>query len=177
MFLDLTRLDEGRLEERFEIRPDHPVLEGYDAEVREPLVLDVRLDNPSHRTFVMTARLSGTVFRPCRRCLEPVGVPIDEEFRVVFQEAGRDAERSDEPGDDDIVWVDPGAARIEIDRQVRDRLFLETERYPLCREECRGMCPICGRNLNEGDCDCEVRTTDSRWSALEKLDLGGKSDS
>ncbi|MBW3660150.1 MAG: DUF177 domain-containing protein [Gemmatimonadetes bacterium] len=174
MRLDLTKLREGRLEERFEIGPDHPVLEGYDFEIREPIGVDVELVHPAQRTFVMTARIRGTALEPCRRCLVPTAVEIDETFRTVFQEPGRDAEESDEPGDDDIVWIDRGAAGIEIDRQVRDRLFLETERYPVCREECKGICPVCGTNRNEKECSCTVETVDSRWGELEKLDLGEK---
>lgn len=174
MYLDLTRLRDGRLEERFRLGPDHPVLEGYELEVREPFVVDVELVNPARRTFVMTGRVRGTAFGPCRRCLIPTGVEIEETFRTVFQEAGRDAEKTEESGDDDVVWIESGAARIEIDRQIRDRLFLETERFPLCHEECRGICAVCGTNRNEEECDCTVETVDSRWSELEKLDLGGE---
>lgn len=171
MHLDLTQLRDGRLEARFELGPDHPVLEGYEPEVREPIAVEVELVHPSQRTFVMTARIVGTVFEPCRRCLTPTAVEIDETFRTVFQEPGRDADSSEESGDDDIVWIENGAARIEIDRQVRDRLFLETERFPVCREECAGICPVCGTNRNEEECDCVVETVDARWSALENLDF------
>lgn len=171
--LDLSRLREGRLEQDFRIPPGSDVLAGYDLEVREPLVLEAELRHPSSRTYVLNARLRGTVFAPCRRCLTPVGVPIDEEFRVVYQEPGRDAERGEDAGDEDIVWFEPGAMRIEITREVRDRLFLESEHYPLCRPECAGFCPVCGQNLNEARCDCVVETVDTRWKALEGLDFGG----
>ena len=69
------------------------------------------------------------------------------------------------------MWLERGAKRIELDAQVRDRLFLETERFPICTEDCRGICPQCGRNLNEGPCDCTLETVDSRWKALERLEF------
>ena len=171
MLVDLNRLDDGRLDQRFAIDRESPALEGFDAEVREPLTLEVELAQPSGETYVLEATLRGTVWEPCRRCLTPTGIPLEESFRVVYQEPGRDARQSDEPGDDDIVWIERGAQRIELDQQVRDRLFLETDRFPLCRPGCRGICPSCGQNLNEGSCDCRLETADTRWKALEGLQL------
>jgi uncharacterized protein len=168
MHLDVTRIDRGRLREVFRIRPDDPLLDGYEPEVREPFRLDVELANPSHGTYVMTARLSGTAFEPCRRCLSPVAVEIEDRFRMVYQEDAREGET--DSGDDDLVRLSPGATRIDISREIRDRLFLETERYPLCREECRGVCPECGENWNEGNCECETTAAaDVRWSALREV--------
>lgn len=169
MFLDLSRLEDGRLDARFEIDGKSPVVKGFEAELREPLILDVTLRNPSGSTYVLTGRLTGTVIAPCRRCLTPTCIPIEVPLRVVYQEKGRDARKSDEPGDDDIVWIDRGATRIELDPQVRDRLFLETERFPLCTPDCKGICPQCGQNFNEGSCDCAFETVDSRWEVLERL--------
>lgn len=179
MQLNLDRLDGGRLREVFRIRPDDPVLAGYAPEVREPFSLEVELSLPSHRTYVLTAALRGKVFEPCRRCLRPVAVDVDDRFRVVYLEPGTDENRlRDAPGkrgkrgtpeDPDIVEIPAGATGIEISPEVRDRLFLETDLYPLCDEGCRGLCPVCGRDLNEGDCGCEVPASDSRWNALRDL--------
>lgn len=176
MFLDLSRLEDGRVSARFEIGRESPVLEGFEGDLREPLIFEVEARNPSGSTFVVSGRLSGTVVAPCRRCLEPTETTLDVPFRVIYQEAGRDAEQSDEPGDDDIVWLERGAKRIELDDQVRDRLFLEAERFPLCRSDCRGICPTCGQNLNEAACDCRVEAADSRWKVLEELQLGETGD-
>jgi len=171
MFVDLNRLEDGSLDQRFEIGRESPVLAGFEAEVREPLILEVQVRHPSGATYVVNGELTGTVFAPCRRCLEPTEIPIEESFRVIYQEPGRDALRSHEPGDDDIVWLDRNATRIELDQQVRDRLFVETERFPVCRPECRGICPQCGQNLNRGSCGCRFEAVDRRWEALERLQL------
>jgi uncharacterized protein len=176
MFLDLSRLEDGRVSARFEIDRESPVLTGFEGDLREPLIFDVEVRNPSGSTYVVTGTLSGVVVSPCRRCLEPTETTLNVPFRMIYQVAGRDAERSEEPGDDDIVWLERGARRIELDDQVRDRLFLEAERFPLCRPDCRGICPNCGQNLNEASCDCRVEAADSRWQALEKLQLGEKGD-
>lgn len=171
MYVDLSRLEDGYLSRTFEIDGESPILAGFEAEVREPLTLDVEVRNPSGGTYVVTGRLMGAAAAPCRRCLTPTRVPIDVPLRVVYQEAGRGARPGEDSGDDDVVWLERGATRIELDAQVRDRLFLETDSFPICREDCRGICPQCGRNLNEGPCDCTFETADSRWKALEGLEL------
>jgi uncharacterized protein len=171
MFVDLSRLEDGSLSQRFEIDRESPVLQGLEVEFREPLTFDVEVRNPSGGTFVVTGRLEGAAVVPCRRCLTPTRVPIDVPLRLVYQEAARDAVPGGDSGDDDVVWLKRGAKRIELDAQVRDRLFLETERFPICREDCRGICPQCGRNLNAGPCDCTFEPPDTRWKALEGLEL------
>ena len=169
MFVDLSRLEDGYLAQSFELDRESPILDGLDAEVHEPLTFDVEVRNPSGGTYVVTGRLTGAAVAPCRRCLTPTRIPIDVALRLVYQEAARDAKPGGDSGDDDVVWLERGAKRIELDAQVRDRLFLETDRFPVCMEDCRGICPRCGRNLNEGPCDCTVETVDSRWKALEGL--------
>lgn len=170
--LDLNRLREGRLEERFEIAPGSPVLEGYEPEVRQPLVLDVRLLHPTERTYLMEGRLRGKVREPCRRCLTPVEVDLDERFRIVYQEpAARDLAVAEETGDDDVVWFEAGASWIDVSQQVRDRLFVETDLFVECRPDCAGICPVCGTHRNDRGCGCVVETVDSRWRALEGIDL------
>lgn len=171
MFVDLNRLEDGRLDQRFEIDRESPLLAGFEAEVPEPLTLRVRVRQLSGGMYVLNATISGTVTVPCRRCLQRAEVPLEESFRVVYQEPGRDALGSEEPGDDDIVWIERNATRIELDQQLRDWLFVETDRYPLCRPDCRGICPRCGQDLNVGSCDCRVEAVDSRWKALEGLEL------
>jgi uncharacterized protein len=175
MYVDLTRLEDGYLSRSFEIGRESPVVQGLDAEIEEPLAFDVEVRNPSGGTYVVSGRLRGAAVAPCRRCLTPTRVEIDVPFRLVYQEAGRGAKPGDDSGDDDVVWLEHGAGRIDLGPQVRDRLFLETERFPICREDCRGICPECGRNLNEGSCDCSFETVDTRWKALEGIELEGES--
>jgi uncharacterized protein len=176
MFVDLSRLEDGYLSQTFEIDRESPILRGLETEVREPLTFDVEVRNPSGGTYVVTGRLIGDAVAPCRRCLTPTRIPIDVPLRLVYQEAGRGVKPGGDSGDDDVVWLERGAMRIELDAQVRDRLFLETERFPICREDCRGICPQCGRNLNEGPCDCTLETVDSRWKALERLEFEAEQD-
>lgn len=164
MILDLTQLERGRLEAAFRILPGSPVLEGFGGEVREPIDLDVSVRHPSGGTYVVEAVLAGAVARSCRRCLASVEVDFEDRFRIVYHVADQG-----ETGDDDVILLKPGNVRIDLAEPVRDRLFLEVDMYPLCRPECAGFCNRCGRNLNEGSCDCEPEPGVTRWAALEAI--------
>lgn len=170
MHLDLNRLVGGRLRQTFAIAPGSPLLSGYPAEVLEPLALEVELANPSHGTYVLRGEIRGEAVEPCRRCLTPVEVEIRDRFRAIYQHRGRDGE---ETGDEDIITIEPGADRIDIENEVRDRLLVEAQQYALCREECKGICPVCGANRNVTECSCVAETSDPRWRPLESLRRSG----
>ncbi len=82
---------------------------------------------------------------------------------------------------DFTVQVDDFATSIEIDEktdfvdltdELRQSIILALPSYPICRQDCRGVCPTCGKNLNEGPCTCARTERDGRWGALDALELG-----
>jgi len=58
---------------------------------------------------------------------------------------------------------------LDLTEVVRQYLILYREQYPLCDEACAGLCPVCGKNLNEGPCGCQDAPQDPRWAALREL--------
>ena len=107
-------------------------------------------------------RLTGTVTAPwtgiCRRCAVPVSgeleIAVSERFGV-----GPIAEDDLYPITDDTIDLGP---------LVRDAIVLELPMAPLCRPDCRGLCPSCGADRNEGECRC-VAPPDPRWANLDVL--------
>jgi uncharacterized protein len=168
MIVDLSRLSGGRLRTGFTIAPDDPLLDGYGSRITEPIQLDVEVTSATDGMYVVTVDVHGKSVGSCRRCLIPVEVTIDDRCRVVYQHSGS---TGDDFGDTDIVSIEPRATEIEIDEPVRERLFLERNRFPLCDGECAGICPQCGQNLNQRRCDCASGETDERWSVLGALRL------
>ena len=105
----------------------------------------------------------------CSRCLEPYAVTLRGEIDFSINEvADTDAVDRDEVPDNELI-VPAGAGEIDITEPVREALTLELPLKPLCREECRGLCPVCGANRNETTCECKIDRTDSRWDALRDL--------
>jgi uncharacterized protein len=108
---------------------------------------------------------SGTVTAPfvsvCRRCLGPVRGELRAEVREVYQ-AGVAPEEAEE------IYPLSGD-QLDLEPLARDAVLLELPLAPLCTEECRGLCPTCGTNLNEGSCACPGPSGDARWAGLDAL--------
>lgn len=64
-----------------------------------------------------------------------------------------------------------GTETVDVTGDIREGILLQLPTHPLCRQDCRGLCPQCGRNLNEGACDCAPPSTGGPWGGLEKLKL------
>jgi uncharacterized protein len=71
----------------------------------------------------------------------------------------------------DVVYLHPETDKINIGEDVRDYALLALPMKKLCSEDCKGLCPKCGKNLNDGSCNCKDEKIDSRWEPLQKLKL------
>lgn len=96
----------------------------------------------------------------CRRCLTEVSgravVDVDE----LYQDETLDEEAFTIEGD-----------QIDLAPAVGEYVLIELPDGPLCRDDCAGICPVCGIDRNEGSCDCDTSVRDDRWSALDDLRL------
>ncbi len=151
-----------------------------------------RARNPAHveghfqkveRRVIVHARAQIEVTAPCGRCLAPVDLDVPVDFTITF--VPREAEWSPEGeerredhasaraggsfGADQVNEETYSGKTIDVDPVVREQVLLALPGYPVCQETCKGLCPLCGANLNERDCGCERRAPDPRWAGLEKL--------
>ncbi|GAB4565162.1 MAG: DUF177 domain-containing protein [Anaerolineae bacterium] len=122
------------------------------------------------RGILVTGHLGVLVQMSCSRCLEPVEVRLDVDVEEQFYPTvdvitGRMLPVDEE---DQALWIDAHHI-LDMTEVVRQDLLLALPLHPLCRDDCAGICPYCGQNLNEGPCDCQANDIDPRWSAL--LDL------
>jgi uncharacterized protein len=160
--VDLRELTRSPVETAGELAPTHPIFAGLDFVLTGPVRVRGRLHGAGEGRFYWNAQLSTQITAPCRRCLVEVRAPVNAVIGALF---ARDLEASDDP---DAYPVPPDATAIDLTPAVREELILATPQYVLCREECRGLCPRCGHDLNDGPCGCAA-ATDPRWAALEGL--------
>lgn len=106
----------------------------------------------------------------CSRCMEDVEVPLLLEFSQRFQPAETMGEKQDEDAE---VFAD---YRLDLLEFVINEIRLGVPMKVVCREDCKGLCPKCGRNLNEGPCNCDLHEEDPRWEALKSLLQGMNKD-
>jgi DUF177 domain-containing protein len=116
----------------------------------------------------LVGNLKATVEIDCDRCLKPSTMPVDQSFDLLYLPPAKTSEEK-ELGDDDLSIAFYQDETIDIDDLVREQVELALPMARLCGEACRGLCPECGANLNEGDCFCSDKQVDPRWSALKEL--------
>lgn len=160
MIIDLRELLEprGRVEGDVETRVEDPVA----GELAVPchVAVDYR---QSQGVFYFHGAVDATLAGVCHRCLEPVSSRMGGEFDVM----ARRGEASGVEGDD-VITLAAHEHEVRLDALVHETVVVNTPMVVLCREDCKGLCPTCGANLNTAPCDCSA-PADSRWDALRKL--------
>ncbi len=119
--------------------------------------------------YAMEAELVYSGELECSRCLAAYPFAEDEAFSLVlYPRAGATPEEVElARGDLDVVYYDgPVVALAPI---AEERVQMALPMKPLCKPDCRGLCPSCGQDLNLGACACTTETIDPRWEALKAL--------
>lgn len=141
-----------------------PVWEASDAHPEDPGVFVTgRLSQAGSGRFYFSGRLAGTAPATCRRCLTDILVPVEEEVQLLFAESG-----TDEAEEDDVLSLPAGARVVDLRAAVREEWLLAMPGFPLCREDCLGLCVTCGADRNTGACTC-APSIDPRWDALRSV--------
>lgn len=97
----------------------------------------------------------------CGRCLKEFEMPLEFTTKKLIR-------REDNEDFEDVIYADAGFF-VDIAEEIRTQIFFEFPTKPLCKEDCKGLCPVCGCDLNEQSCSCDIRTTDPRLAVLKKL--------
>ncbi len=145
-----------------------------------PATVEARLERLGRRVRLL-AKTTVELTSPCGRCLLPARttVPVDFQLTLVPAEEAAEGEGGGhETGEEHAEGsftphqVDEETYRgklIELDPLVEEQIALALPLYPVCREGCQGLCPVCGQNQNEKACGCDRRVPDPRWAGLEKF--------
>lgn len=110
----------------------------------------------------------------CCRCATEWLQPSDYTFHLTLAPAKPENKQEEEDVEltkDDVEFTYYTGEKIGLDDAFREELILQTPEYPLCRADCRGLCPRCGIDLNKGSCDCTQEAIDPRLAALKNIKL------
>lgn len=177
MFLDIKDL-EVRPREFEEDFPPGVLDLGQDVRQRTPLKAVGRAElveeHHGKHEIIQDIRLRGRVTAglelQCARCLEAVPQNVDRKFELLYRPLGVDA------GRDELSVTDAEAEigyyqgeGILLEDVLREQLLLALPLKTVCREDCKGLCPRCGKNLNQEQCSCTVPMEDPRWEALKDI--------
>jgi uncharacterized protein len=156
----------GSIEYGFDICQLNPLIVDGSADLivehRGPgeLIDDIRLRASYHGRFEVL----------CARCLDAVEHPLSGQFDLLFRPTGADGDASEHSittSETEIGYYQKDGVLLED--VLREQVLLSLPAKTLCREDCKGLCPHCGRHLNSETCACSETVTDPRWSALSSL--------
>jgi uncharacterized protein len=106
----------------------------------------------------------------CARCLDPVVLPVERGFDLLYRPLGTDS------GHEELSVTDAEAEigyyqgeGLLLEDMLREQVLLALPLKTICRDDCKGLCPQCGKNLNEIQCSCVVEVEDPRWAALKGI--------
>jgi uncharacterized protein len=148
--------------------------EESDADTTDYTVLgDVHFDGTLRKDeprFMLSGRLQARLQVTCGRCLEPFTLPVDTQVDLTYvPHPEQAAEDEVELSQDDLTTAFYRDQTLDLADMVREQFYLALPMRPLCREDCKGLCPQCGTNLNQGTCACDVRWEDPRLESLRTL--------
>jgi len=118
----------------------------------------------------VTGHLSVQTEAACDRCLEEARFPIESDFALNYRPAVEEEygdEKEIDPEEAEIGFYEGNA--LELNDVFREQVLLALPMQRVCKEDCKGICPACGKNRNQVECGCQKSTTDDRWHALEEL--------
>ena len=128
------------------------------------ILVEVEL-NKIHNQIVLNAQLNMNMNFDCDRCNKNVNSTLNTNYKMVYL-IGTEPEDSESIN---LTYLPADADKIVLDNDVRDFSLLTIPMKKLCKEDCKGLCPKCGKDLNNGDCGCNHEKVDDRWLPLMEL--------
>ena len=167
MKIELKRTSEDFSQKlNLEERPEVLKLKAEDVTFEKPLKVELSVTK-SQDQLICRGKVRTSAKMECSRCLAEYEESISSDLDFVIDLAGNlDGMKSEEEG---YFFAEPSSAFFEIDDLVREAIILSLPLKPLCSEDCKGLCPICGTDLNKSQCSCVKEKTDPRWDQLKGL--------
>jgi uncharacterized protein len=162
---DIRSLTEHAVTVDDTLSADDAVWEEGDSRPSGPLQVRGRLSAAGPGRFYWHGSIEGDFALECNRCLGDTSAHVLDETHVIFAEPGSE----DVQDDPDVYLLDERSDQLDLRPVIREQWLLNVPAYALCREDCKGLCPTCGAELNLGQCQCKPASADSSWDALRKL--------
>jgi uncharacterized protein len=146
--VEVRALHEGPAETTGLIEPGDTTFEGLGLEFDGPVAVQGRLSQTGDEEFFWKAHLTGRLKGTCRRCLGDVVSDLDTEVGVLFS---ADPDAAEDPA---VYPLTAPVTQVDVRPAVREEVALAASGFPLCRQDCAGLCARCGADLNAGPCNC-----------------------
>ncbi|MBL8976987.1 MAG: DUF177 domain-containing protein [Gemmatimonadetes bacterium] len=146
--VDVRELQQGPVQTSGELPAQDETFAGLGLALEGPVRVTGQLTETGDQEYFWHARLEARFRGLCRRCLTDVVSPLELAVEVLFS---ADPDAADDPA---VYPLVAPVIRVDVRPAVREELALAVPAFPLCREDCAGLCPRCGADLNAGPCGC-----------------------
>jgi uncharacterized protein len=136
--------------------------------VKAPLQVSLSYYRAGTEIFI-SGTLDTATTASCSRCAEEFDLPGHRRFRYVLAPRSMSDDKDFALKAEDLEFSFYQSDEIDLTPLIREQALLALAERPLCSDECRGLCPQCGANLNQGDCGCSFRGFDPRLAVLRSL--------
>ncbi len=174
MFLSVKEMEQRkiRFDETFE--PGQIDFSGEDLTQSSPLQATGSAELLAHSDgeLRIQGRYTVEMAAQCDRCLGGARFSLDDRFDLFYRPMSyiaREEEVEIDEGEAEIGFYEDGG--LELEDILREQVLLALPMQRVCSDVCKGICPVCGKNRNETECDCRIENSDDRWGALRKLEL------
>src|SRR4029079_13662246 len=138
------------------LSPDDPVWEEGDPKPSSPLHVKGRLSTAGPGQFYWHGTIEGDVAMELRRCLGGSSAHVSDDAHLIFAEAGTEGVEDDP----DVYLIDTRATELDLRPELREQGVFQCPGHELLPDDCQGLCPRCGTELNTGSCDCAPASVD-----------------
>lgn len=182
LVVTLAEISEQGITRQYRLDPhDLPEVNAWeetgDLKLNAPVFIEVRIFRTSHFIEVQ-GELTTTISTSCGRCLKALNQNLCESFSLTFtnepfviHEEGEAGEEGIELSADELGLIAFEGDSIDLLEAFADQLYLALPLRPLCSQECKGLCPQCGIDLNNRECGCRSPDFNNKFSALKNLKI------
>ncbi len=139
--------------------------------IKAPIQVSLSYYRAGGEIFV-SGTLDAATTAACSRCAEEFDLPKHRGFRYILAPRVMSYENEFALRAEDLEFSFYQGDEVDLTPLIREQVLLALTERPLCREDCRGLCPRCGTNLNERDCGCTIEVPDTRLAVLRSLKAG-----
>ncbi|HEY4613075.1 MAG TPA: DUF177 domain-containing protein [Bacteroidota bacterium] len=163
LVLNISKLSLGNHHHSLEAQPSNV---GLDERFTRSVRVEAELEKSSGQVYVSVQFTTGGTFT-CDRCLDEFSKEVTGSYSVMYVTVSRSVEGMEREGEAHVI--SPDTNMVDIGDDVRQYVILAMPQKLLCREDCAGLCPICGVNKNRATCSCRVEEIDPRWAVLKQI--------
>ncbi|MBO5198973.1 MAG: DUF177 domain-containing protein [Lachnospiraceae bacterium] len=140
-------------------------MNGVRYEFRKKGSVDLTITNQGNRKVLLNGTAEVSLAAPCDRCLSEVEVIVPIKVDKELDFAQSEEERTENLDETNYI----SGYDLDVDLLVYDEILIGFPMKVLCKEDCKGICKVCGANLNEGECGCDRTVPDPRMSVIRDI--------